>query len=121
MNELIFYSSDPKALEKEGFVYREEEFEGPNGHAWLERRLTSATSQVGFTIQIEFDLDVDGHGNHFSFNGVYLAVADRQMERANSMEYDEETDSPREVGRWPLPCRTLEEIKELCRLMGKGF
>ena len=120
MNELIFYSSDPRALEKEGFVNREE-FEGANGHAWLERRLTSAESQVGFIIQIEFELDVDGHGNHYSFIGVYLAVVDRQMERANSMEYDEETEVPKEVGRWSLSCRTLEEIKELCRLLGKGF
>ena len=121
MNELIFYSTDPRALEKEGFVYREEEFEGPNGHAWLERRLTSATCQVGFAIQIEFELDVDGHGSHYSFNGVYMAVADRRMEQANSIEYDEETESPREVGRWPLPCRTLEGVRELCRLMGPGF
>ncbi len=121
MNDLIFYSSDPRALEKEGFVYREEEFEGPNGHAWLERRLTSAESQVGFTVQIEFEMDVDGHRNHFSFNGVYLAVADRRMERLDSEGFDEETETPRQVGRWPLPCRTLEEIRGLCRLMGKGF
>ena len=120
MNELVFYSSDPRALEKEGFAYREE-FKGANGHAWLERRLTSVTSQVGFTVQIEFELDVDGHGNHFSFNWVYLVVADRRMERLDSQNFDEETESPKEVGRWPLPCRTLEEIKELCRLLGKGF
>ena len=120
MKELIFYSSDPRVLEKEGFVYREEA-KGPNGHAWLERRLTSATSQVGFTVQIEFELDVDGHGNHYSFNGVWLAMADRRMEQESSMEYDEETEAPKEVGRWRLTCRTLEEIKELCRLLGKGF
>lgn len=117
MSELTFYSSDPRALEKEGFAYREES-EGSHSHARLERRLTTAKSQVGFTVQIEFELDVDGHGNHYSFNGVYLAVADRRMEQVNSMEYDEETGSPRQVGRWPLPCRTLEEIKELYRLLG---
>lgn len=92
-----------------------------SGHAWLERRLTSKESQVGFTVQIEFELDVDGHGNHYSFNGVYLALADRQMERLDSERFDEDTETPRKVGRWPLSCRTLEEVKELCRLLGRGF
>ena len=118
MKDLMEYSSDPRALEKDGFNYRQEAFDGPHGHAWLERRLTSAESQVGFTLQIEFEMDIDGHGNHYSFNGVWLAVADRRMERANSMEFDEESESPRDVGRWPLPCRTLEEVEELCRLLG---
>ncbi len=121
MNELIFYSSDPRALEKEGFTYREEEFDGANGHAWLERRLTMAESQLCFTVQIEFEMDVDGTGKTFSFNGVYLMVLDRRMECLDSEGFDEDTASPREVGRWPLPCRTLEEVKELCRLLGKGF
>lgn len=112
-------------MEKAGFVEREEETTDVVRWVWYERTIDSIESQVRFVVQVEFELSISddpfvrtSDNFSYSFNGVYLKVIDRQMQRWDSQSYDEETEVPREIDRFQVNVSTLAQLRSLCKMLG---
>lgn len=124
MDELRLFYDDPDSLIDYGFEKRVQHTCYPNRMVWYEKIIQSVETQIKFIIQIEFDLFIsDDPGASYtdnldySFNGVYIVVFDRQMEKIYNLEYDEETDMPNFIGRKQLNINTLDEVQQLCKLL----
>ncbi len=140
MNDLREITRYPSFLEKAGFVEREEHTTDDVRWVWFERTIDSIESQVRLILQVEFELSISddpfvrtSDNFSYSFNGVYLKVIDRQMERSDSQSYDEETfmekplippldvlmeEEPREIGRFELKVSTLAQLRSLSKMLG---
>lgn len=125
MNDLREITRAPSFLEKAGFVEREEETTDVVRWVWYERTIDSIESQVRFVVQVEFELSISddpfvrtSDNFSYSFNGVYLKVIDRQMQRWDSQSYDEETEVPREIDRFQVNVSTLAQLRSLCKMLG---
>lgn len=119
------FSEKPDQLCQFGFSRREEDTTDSVRSVWFERTFDSIESQVRFVLQVEFELAIDDDPNvsytenlSYSFNGVFLRVIDRQMERYNNQSFDEETERPRKVGRYELRVSTVEELNQISRALG---
>lgn len=121
MNDLRQVEREPDYLLEKGYVRQEQETTDVVRWVWYEKVLESAASQVRLVVQVEFELAIHDdwaasyEDNHqFAFNGVYLLVYDRQMDRLDSTSYDEETAHPRYVGRRELRIHTLSQLEAFC-------
>jgi len=97
VNDLREVTREPYFLEKAGFLRRDEETTDVDRWVWYERTIDSIESQVTLILQVEFEMSISDNpfvrtSDNFcySFNGVYLKVIERQMERWDSQSYDEE-------------------------------
>jgi len=125
MNDLREVQNEPEFLEKDGFIYREEESTDSVRWVWYEKAFESIESQLRFIIQVEFEMDIYdepfasyAENRTYSFNGVYLIVVDRQMQRWDNRSYDEETEISREIDRYKVNIHTLGRLRSLCNMLG---
>lgn len=125
MKELRDFESKPDSLTLYGFERREEHSTDSVRWVWYEKRIQSYESQICFVIQVEFELYISDNptasyldNRSYGFNGVNLGVIDRQMERWDSMSYEEDTESPRDVGSWKLSIQTLEQLESFVGMLG---
>ena len=119
MNDLREITSYPSFLEKAGFVEKEEHTTDVVRWVWFEKTIDAVESQVRLVVQVEFELSISDAPfvrtrDNFSyyFNGVYLKVIDRQMERL-----DEETELPREIDRIKINVSTRSQLRSLCKML----
>jgi hypothetical protein len=125
MNDLREVTKEPEFLTRHGYIRRDEETTDSVRSVWYEKSFDSDYSQLRLIIQIEFELAIyDGHGSYrdnldYSFNGVYLRVYDRQMERMGNHPYDEDTENPKEIDRYKLNIHTLSSLRALAKIFGR--
>ena len=124
MNDLCDIEREPAFLEKIGFVRQDCESSDTVRMVWYERTIDSSESQVRFIVQVEFELTIGDDPScpsidnySYSFNRVYLKVIDRKMRRLDNQFYDDETESPRKIGRVEVNIRTLNHLRMLCKML----
>ncbi len=129
MNDLREVTSSPDFLERIGFDEREGSVSSYEHWIRYEKSIQSLESNLRFIVQVDFDLTIsdEPHGSysdnhHYSFNGVFLKVDDRQMDRDyyDNTTFDEETESPRTIDRWPLRIHTVSRLRSFCDMLGRG-
>ena len=144
MNDLREITRYPAFLEKAGFVEREEETTDVVRWVWFERTIDSVESEVTLVLQVEFELAISddpfvrtSDNFSYSFNGVYLKIIERQMEREDSESADEASvlknshmlsldafmkayvkEEPREIDRVNLRVTTRAQLRSLCKMLG---
>lgn len=126
--DLRDFEDDPDQLLRLGYKRRDEASTDSVRLVWYEKDFSSRESQICLALQIEYELGLsdDSHVSYsancsYSFNGVYIRVLDRRMERLDNRAFDEETANPRELGRHRLSIATLEECDALAKLLQPGF
>lgn len=143
MNDLRAITREPSFLEKLGFVRRDEETTDVVRRVWYERTIDSVESQVTLILQVEFELSISDHPfvrtiDNFSygFNGIYLKIIERQMDREESESADEASvlknphmlsldafmkayvkEEPQEIDRVSLRVTTRAQLRSLCRMI----
>lgn len=124
MNDLREIIREPSFLEKMGFVPRDDGTADVDRWVWYEKTFDSIDSQLRFIVQVEFELAISDNrvlrvsdNFSYSFNGVYLRVIDRQMERWHDQMYDDERESPREIDRYEVNITTVTQLRALCRML----
>ena len=124
MNDLREVQKYPDFLERKGFTCRKEESSDCVRSVWFEKSFDSIQSNVRFTVQVEYELFISDNpfcrtsdNFHYSFNGTYLIVIDRQMRRWDNQSYDEETECPREIDRYRLNIETMSRLRSLCEAL----
>ncbi|MEK6777735.1 MAG: hypothetical protein AABY87_12790 [bacterium] len=124
MNDLREVTKEPEFLQKSGYNRRDEETTDSARFVWYEKTFGSIVSQLRFIIQVEFELFLydDPFASYienccYSFNGVYLKVIDRQMERCDNLSYDEDTELPREIDRCELNIHTFSRLRSFSNML----
>jgi hypothetical protein len=135
MNDLAEVTKEPTFLRKLGFTGHEEDSTDAHRSVWYERTFQTADSQVRFIVQVEFeswrrdDPSASYTDNlSYEFKQVYLWVVDRRMEEYDDETraafhhydyrvYDEESEKPRTVGRFPLNIQRVSQLRTLCKML----
>lgn len=125
MKELRDFERKPDSLTRYGFERREEHSTDSVRWVWYEKRIQSIDSQICLVIQVEFELYISDdptasyiENRSYGFNGVSLKVIDLQTERRDGISYEEDTESPGEIGGWRLSIETLEQLKLFVGMLG---
>lgn len=144
MNDLREITTEPYFLEKAGFVRRDEETTDVDRWIWYERTIDGIESQVTLILQVEFEMSISDNpfvrtsdNFWYSFNGVYLKIIERQMDREDSESADKASvlknphmlsldafikayvkEEPREIDRIGLNVSTLAQLRSLCKMLG---
>ena len=135
MNDLADVIKEPTFLRKLGFTSREEDSTDARRLFWYEKTFQTADYQVKFIVQVEFEMWLrdDPSASYtdnvsYEFNKVYLKVVDRRMEEYDDETrgtfdhysyrvYDEESENPRTIGRYPLDIQKVSQLRALCKML----
>jgi len=117
--KLLSEITKPDQLLKLGFTRHEEDTADTVRSVWYRKAFDSIDSNVKIEVEVEFELSIsdDPYASYtdnldYFWNGCFIRVIDRQMDRLSNQDFDEETERPRSVGRLRLKMHTLEELKK---------
>ena len=135
MNDLAEVTKEPTFLGKLGFTSREEDSTDSRRLVWWERTFQATDCQVKLIVQVVFEMSLrdDPSASYldnvsYEFNKVYLKVVDRRMEEYDDKTrgtfghyayalFDEESENPRTVGRYPLDIQKVSRLRALCKML----
>jgi hypothetical protein len=135
ITDLCEISQEPTFLKRLGFKSREEDTTDTVRSVCYEKAFQSDDSQVKLKIQVEFektyrDDPMASYNDNvtYSYSGVYLKVIDRQMDEYDDETrgafshydykvYNEESEKPRTVGRFPLDIQQVSQLRTLCKML----
>jgi hypothetical protein len=115
-------------LKAEDFLYSEQNTCDSTRWCYYSREFRKDCSNVMIRLVLRFEIAIYdtptasyADNREISFNDAYLVTFDRQMQEGSLITgewtYDEETESLRKIDSFPIYPQSIDDIRNLCRLL----
>jgi len=125
-SDLWIVDDTPDFWLKYGFTRNDEPTTDNVRWVRYEKAFSHDRSQVRLVLLVEYQLSISDNPNvptnenyEYSFEGVYLKIVDRRMEREGNLPYDEDTERPRIIDKYQMDIETADKVFELAEMLSK--